>query len=69
MEKVQKSSKKVLTWRKMCDIMGKVKQVDISTSTKRKRKARKSFEVACTASEYIFKTLRINNLELTMKRF
>ena len=36
---------------------------------KRKRKARESFEVACTASEYIFRTLRINNLELTMKRF
>ena len=56
-----------------CDIMGKVKQVAVkhlwSDLYKRKRKARESFEVACTASEYIFGTLRINNLELTMKRF
>lgn len=37
---------------------GSLSKSTISTSTKRKRKARKSFEVACTASEYIFKTLR-----------
>ena len=52
-----------------CDIMGKVKQVVIYDLYKKKRKARKTFEVACVASEYIFRTLRVNNLELTMKRF
>ena len=43
MEKVQKSSKKVLTWRKMCDIMGKVKQVVIYDLYKKEKESEEIF--------------------------